>query len=247
MPSSVNNQLNQPRQQPQPPNSELLRLNKTLALYLGVSRRTADDMIAAGRVKVRTSIAILGQRISPTDQIMLDGKVIEPKKDFTYLALNKPAGYVSSRAKQGDTPTIYDLLPKQYQQLKTAGRLDKDSSGLILLSNDGDWVLKMTHPRYEKTKVYEVELDKPLEPLHQQMIADIGVDLPDGKSKLGLATRESTRLRWQIVMHEGRNRQVRRTFAALGYTVVKLHRTELANYQLGSLKQGEWQELKTAP
>jgi 23S rRNA pseudouridine2605 synthase len=218
-----------------------LRLNKTLALYLGVSRREADDIIAAGRVKVDTKIAVLGQRILPHDQIFVDGQKVEPKANFTYLALNKPTGYVSSRAKQDSAPTIYELLPEKYHQLKTAGRLDKDSSGLIMLSDDGDWVLKMTHPRYAKTKVYGVKLDRPLEPLHQQMIADLGVDLPDGKSRLGLIALSPERKSWQVTMSEGRNRQIRRTFGALGYTVAELHRVQFGSYQLGRLKPGEWQ------
>jgi 23S rRNA pseudouridine2605 synthase len=213
-------------------------------LFLGISRREADNLIVAGRIKAREQVAALGQRIAPTDQILLDGKVVEPVKNFTYLLVNKPVGYVSSRAKQGDTPTVYELVPERYQRLKTAGRLDKDSSGLVMLSDDGDWVLKMTHPRHAKTKVYEIELDRPLEPLHQQMIADFGVDLPDGKSRLGLARSSDNPRHWQVTMSEGRNRQIRRTFGALGYTVAKLHRVQFGNHSLGNLKPGEWREVK---
>jgi 23S rRNA pseudouridine2605 synthase len=231
-------------QPPQQPSNSSLRLNKSLALYLGVSRREADDMIAAGRVKVGESTAALGQRFSLTDRIFVDGTEVKPKNNFTYLILNKPTGYVSSRGKQGDAPTIYELLPKEYRALKTAGRLDKDSSGLIMLSDDGDWILRMTHPRYNKIKIYEIELDKSLEPLHQQMIADFGVDLPDGKSKLGL-TKLDTSKNWQVTMSEGRNRQIRRTFGTLGYTVTKLNRTNFGNYSLGDLKPGEWEEIQT--
>ncbi|MDR0397776.1 MAG: pseudouridine synthase [Candidatus Nomurabacteria bacterium] len=247
MPSSDNHQQrpHQPPRQQRQPYKSTLRLNKTLALYLGVSRREADDMIAASRVQVDGKTATLGERISPTSVIYVDSKEIKPTKYLTYLALNKPVGYISSRARQDSTPTIYELLPKEYKHLKTAGRLDKDSSGLMLLSNDGDWVLKMTHPKYEKVKIYEVELDKPLEPLHQQMIADFGVNLPDGRSQLGLTALGSKR-KWQVTMYEGRNRQIRRTFGALGYTVTKLHRTQLDAYQLGALQPGEWQEIKSA-
>jgi 23S rRNA pseudouridine2605 synthase len=217
-----------------------------LALYLGVSRREADDMISAGKVKVGEQTAVLGQRISPTDHIFVNNTEVKPKKHFTYLMLNKPAGYVSSRAKQDSAPTVYELLPQRYHQLKTAGRLDKDSSGLMLLSDDGDWVLQMTHPRYEKTKLYKVTLDQPLEPLHQQMIADFGVDLADGKSKLGLEAGDD-KTAWRVIMHEGRNRQIRRTFGALGYTVTSLHREQLGGYTLGELGPGEWREFKTTP
>ena len=146
-----------------------------------------------------------------------------------------------SRRAQGDAPTLYDLLPKELRVLKTVGRLDKDSSGLILLTNDGDFAFQMTHPKIFKEKVYEVNLDRDLEPLHQQMIGDVGVQLEDDISKLGLMRLdENKRDSWQITMNEGRNRQIRRTFAALGYKVVALHRKQFGKYALSGLKSGEW-------
>ena len=146
-----------------------------------------------------------------------------------------------SRRAQGDAPTLYDLLPKELRVLKTVGRLDKDSSGLILLTNDGDFTFQMTHPKFFKEKVYEVKLDRDLEPLHQQMIGDFGVQLEDGISKLGLMRLdENKRDSWQVTMNEGRNRQIRRTFAALGYKVVALHRKQFGKYALSGLKSGEW-------
>lgn len=161
--------------------------------------------------------------------------------------MNKPVGYVCSRKRQGENPTIYELLPEKYQKLKTVGRLDKDSSGLILLTNDGDFAFKMTHPSFRKTKVYHVELNRDLEPLHQQMISEYGIKLEDGVSKLGLTRLDDensmSRKKFEVTMSEGRNRQIRRTFAALGYRVVKLHRIEFGNYALGSLKPGEIEEI----
>ena len=161
------------------------RLNKFLATNLGLSRREADNLISAGKVLVNNKPAELGQRVSEKDKISINNKTVERDK-LVYLALNKPVGYVCSRKRQGDTPTIYELLPEKFQALKSVGRLDKNSSGLILLTNDGDFAFQMTHPRFIKTKIYEVEIDRNLEPLHQQMIADFGVQLPDGKSQLGL-------------------------------------------------------------
>jgi 23S rRNA pseudouridine2605 synthase len=153
--------------------------------------------------------------------------------------LNKPVGYTSSRRAQ-DGKTLYELLPEQYRKLKTAGRLDKESSGLILLTDDGDFNFRMTHPSFKKMKVYEVELDRALPPLSQQMIADFGIDLTDGKSQLGLTRIGEGRKKWRVEMNEGRNRQIRRTFGALGFTVVKLHRIHFGNYHLGLLKPGEY-------
>lgn len=219
-----------------------LRLNKHLALQLGVSRREADQLIEQGRVRINGNAAALGARFDKGDTITVNNKPINDSTPYTYLLFNKPVGYVCSRRAQGDSPTIYELLPSEYRALKTVGRLDRDSSGLLLLSNDGDFTFRMTHPKFAKTKVYTVHLDHDLEPLHQQMISDYGVTLEDGVSKLTL-TRQSdaNRSEWEVLMHEGRNRQIRRTFASLGYTVEKLHRTNFGNYSLGDMKPGEYQ------
>ncbi|MGK2896782.1 MAG: pseudouridine synthase [Candidatus Saccharimonadales bacterium] len=219
---------------------EDFRLNKHLALVLGISRREADIFIEQGRVKVNSHVAVLGEHFRTSDQIEVNGKPLDEKPEFQYLLLNKPVGYVSSRRQQGNNQTLYSLLPKEYHHLKPVGRLDKDSSGLILLSNDGDFTLRMTHPSYHKMKVYNILLDRDLEPMHQQMINDYGVQLEDGVSKLMLERlSDSDRLHWRIIMHEGRNRQIRRTFSALGYTIIKLHRTHFGNYSLDDIKPGK--------
>ena len=219
-----------------------IRLNKFLAEKIGLSRREADNFIAEGKVLINGKPAILGARISDSDEIIVNGKKIDnsPSK-YIYLMLNKPVGYVSSRKAQGDAKTLYELLPKEYHALKTVGRLDKNSSGLILLTNDGDFAFSHTHPKFYKLKTYLVTLDKPLEPLHQQEISDFGIQLDDGPSKLFLSKLNDNRLEWQVEMSEGRNRQIRRTFAALGYEVIKLHRVEFGTYKLGDLKPGKFE------
>lgn len=213
-----------------------LRLNKFLAERIGVSRREADDLIAAGKVKINDKPAELGARIDETDKIWYNGSIIPFETDFLYVAMNKPVGYVCSRRAQGNAPTIYEILPKEYQKLKTVGRLDKDSSGLILLTNDGDFAFEHTHPKFKKEKIYEVELNKPLEPLHQQMISDYGIMLDDGPSRFTVIHDGN---KYIVKLSEGRNRQIRRTFAAVGYTVTKLHRTNFGKYELSGLKPGE--------
>lgn len=223
--------------------SDSTRLNKFLALQLGISRREADDYIAAGRVSLDGEIANLGNVVTDTTIIEVDGKKVGHKSPLKYVLFHKPAGYVCSRKAQGDNPTIYDILPADLRALKPVGRLDKDTSGLLLLTNDGDFAHTMTHPSFKKTKRYLARLDKPLEPLHQQMISDFGVNLPDGTSQLFLQSRSDNRRDWHITMTEGRNRQIRRTFAALGYTVIKLHRTDFGNYTLDGLKRGEFKEI----
>lgn len=228
--------------------SEQVRLNKFLAERLGISRREADDAIAAGKVTIDGQKAELGARVevgqgSTIDKysnVCYNGRMVSWGAAYLYLALNKPRGVVCSRKSQDGGQTVYDLLPSEYRRLKTVGRLDKDSSGLILLTNDGDFAFRMTHPKFIKTKVYEVRLDRALEPIHQQMIGDFGVDLPDGKSRLGLERLDDTRKCWRVTMHEGRNRQIRRTFGALGYTVVELKRVQFGTYVLDGLPEGEW-------
>lgn len=221
-----------------------LRLNKFLAERLGLSRRQADDAIVNSKVTVDGKVAVLGARVDKNAKVCYNGEIVPLAVNYTYLALNKPIGYVCSKKRQGDTPTIYELLPSKFQGLKTVGRLDKDSSGLILLTNDGDFAFQHTHPKFVKEKQYEVELNRDLEPLHQQEIAEFGIDLPDGKSKLGLTHLDEGRKRWLVTMSEGRNRQIRRTFAAVGYIVVNLHRVQFGKYRLSGLKPGEFVEFK---
>lgn len=215
-----------------------MRINKFVATATGLSRRAADQAIADRRVLVNGTTPEVGAQIDSDTTVTLDGERIELPSELTTIMFNKPAGYVCSRAGQG-SETIYSLLPAKFNRLKPVGRLDKDSSGLLILTNDGELANQLTHPRYVKTKVYEVLLDKALQPLHQQMITDHGVKLDDGPSKLMLAGLDTQRTSWQVTMHEGRNRQIRRTFAALGYNVKRLHRTTFGPYQLGDLAQAE--------
>ena len=231
----------------QPEEPATVRLNKFIALCLGTSRRSADELIEQGKVFVNGEPGIIGQHIKTDDKVTYQSKElsIQSKK---LILFHKPTGYLCSRASQGGVPTIYKLLPKNLHHLKPVGRLDKDSSGLILLTNDGDFAHQMTHPSFHKMKRYLVTLDQPLQPLHRQMINDFGVQLPDGPSRLTLERQhDGDDHHWIVQMSEGRNRQIRRTFAALGYTVAKLHRTDFGNYTLGDIKRGEFQESKLTP
>lgn len=216
------------------------RINKLIATNLGLSRRESDQLVEQGQVKINGRTAKLGQKVGENDLVTIKGDLLE-MSDLVYLALNKPRGYVSSRKSQDGTPTLYELLPSEYQNLKTVGRLDKDSEGLILLTNDGDFAFRMTHPRFHKEKIYEVRLERSLAPLHQQMLADFGVNLNDGLSRLGLESMSEDRKSWRVLMQEGRNRQIRRSFGALGYAVVKLKRVSFGRYELGGLEYGKWQ------
>lgn len=213
-----------------------MRINKYLAQSTGISRRMADKAVAAGRVTINDVPAQAGSAATETDAVKLDGRTLTPVVETVTVMFHKPVGCVVSREGQGSL-TIYDLLPVEYRLLKPIGRLDKNSSGLLLLTNDGQLANELTHPRYAKTKIYEVTLGKPLEPLHRQMINDHGINLEDGNSQLSLERLiEGDDTRWRITMQEGRNRQIRRTFASLNYHVATLHRTNFGSYTLGDLQ-----------
>lgn len=216
-----------------------MRLNKYIALATGISRRAADEAVLQNRVLINGQLPSVGQQVRHTDVITLDGAVITAPENTVTLMMNKPVGYVCSRDGQGNK-TIYDLLPPELQTLKPIGRLDKDSCGLLLMTTDGQLAYELTHPRFQKIKRYEVTLDKSLLPLHHQMINDYGIRLEDGLSKLTLEKWQYSDTQWIVTMREGRNRQIRRTFAALGYTVTYLNRIQFSNYKLAAIEPGEY-------
>lgn len=212
-----------------------MRINLFVASATGLSRRVADEAVANGQVTINGHLARPGDQVNTDDKVAHNGKLLSLPTQTQIILLNKPVGYVSSRDGQGSN-TIYILLPKELHHLKPAGRLDKDSSGLLLLTNDGQLAHQLTHPSFNKTKVYDIQLDKPLKDEDKQTIEQ-GVNLDDGVSRLQLQGRGKN---WQVSMNEGRNRQIRRTFAALDYQVVKLHRTQFGDYHIGNLRTGSY-------
>ncbi len=215
-----------------------MRINQFVAQATGMSRRKADRVVSENRVEINRASATTGSRVSADDLVTLDGKPLVMPASKQTIILNKPIGYVCSRDGQG-SKTIYELLPEELRTLKPVGRLDKDSSGLLLLTNDGVLAHKLTHPSFEKEKVYLVDLDKDLSEEDKQNIEQ-GVKLDDGPSKLGIEGNSNS---WTITMHEGRNRQIRKTFEALGYQVTKLHRTEFGSYKLVGINVGNYKIL----
>ncbi len=214
-----------------------MRVNQYVALATGLSRRKADKLIVGGSVTINCRLADMGAQVTNKDIVKLNNKVIIPVAKITIL-LNKPIGYVCSREGQGSN-TIYQLLPKEFYNLKPVGRLDKNSSGLLLMTNDGQLANKLTHPSFNKQKVYQIGLDKLLTVQDQQQI-EKGVQLEDGLSQLQL---EGKGINWTVVMSEGRNRQIRRTFATLGYGVSKLHRIKFGDYELKGVDQGQFLQI----
>jgi 23S rRNA pseudouridine2605 synthase len=219
-----------------------MRINKFVAQATGMSRRRSDGVVAEGSVKINDKTAQIGDVVDENDTVTLNGKPISVKTTQTIM-LNKPAGYICSRDGQGGE-TIYHLLPSNYHHLKPVGRLDKESSGLLILTNDGDLANRLTHPSYEKPKNYDVTLKTPLQPLHRQMIQEHGIQLEYYVSKFSIERlHDADEKAWRVTLKQGKNRQIRKTFGALGYTVTKLHRTHFGPYALGNLASGKSQEL----
>ena len=215
-----------------------MRINRYLAQATGISRRAADEAVNSKRVRINGVVAAMGQKVSSDDTVTFDSALVSLPVEIITIGLNKPTGFVTSRTGQG-SKTIYTLLPANLHSLKPVGRLDKDSSGLLIMTNDGKLAQQLSHPSFAKEKVYEVSLDKDLADKDKQEI-EKGVVLEDGLSQLKLSGSGKD---WLVAMHEGRNRQVRRTLAALGYKVVKLHRIKFGKYSIETIPTGQYKNL----
>jgi 23S rRNA pseudouridine2605 synthase len=219
------------------------RINKYVAQITSLSRRAVDGLILNEQIKLNGQVARLGDIVNDGDQVLYNDKVLEANTIPKILILvNKPTGYVCSRAGQG-SKTIYELLPDKYQDLKTVGRLDKESSGLILLTNDGDLNNRLSHPSFNKSKIYEVRINKPMNEEDKVRIENGNILLDDKPSSFMLRSLSDDLKFWEVVIQEGRNRQIRRTFYTLGYTVTHLKRTQFDKYKLDALAVGKYREL----
>ena len=218
-----------------------MRLNRFLAAAGIGSRRYCDELIAAGRVTISGSLCTdFSAQPRAGDHVKVDGKLVRVPAPLTII-LHKPAGFVSTRKDPHARDTIFDLLPAKFSRLFNIGRLDAQTEGLLLLTNDGDLAQRVTHPRYKVEKEYEVTLDRPWDPAHGPKLLR-GIVLDGQRAKVARLHRLSpTRLR--IVLRQGINRQIRRMFEAVGYRVKNLIRVRIANLRLGDLPRGHWRAL----
>lgn len=220
-----------------------MRINKYLAQNTNLSRRASDDAIKEGRVEINGLLGRIGDTIISSDTVSLDGKIVRSVPVATTIALNKPVGYVVSRNGQG-SKTIYELLPDRLHQLNPVGRLDKDSSGLLIMTSDGNLLNRLAHPSFNKNKIYQVHLSDYLS-TNDSLALKKGVHIGDERlSKMTVRSLDNTTPLYQVVLSEGRNRQIRRTFKALGLSVISLHRIKFGPYQLGNLQVGNFKELE---
>lgn len=225
------------------------RLQKFLARAGVASRRNAEKLILEGKVRVNGIVVKeLGTKIDPVkDKVFYEGKRLRPEERKVYYILNKPKGYISSVKDENGRKTVVDILSDVPERIFPIGRLDYNTEGLILLTNDGDFMNKLLHPKYEIEKTYVAKIDGiiTMDDLHK--LAN-GVKLEDGKTApadvyLDSIDKPTKSSRVEITIHEGRNRQVRRMFKALGYEVKALKRIAFAGLTLNRLKRGEYRSL----
>lgn len=216
-----------------------MRINKWISETGYCSRREADKLIEAGKVTINGETAVLGSQAEDGDEVRVDGRVLKTKVNGVYLAVHKPVG-ITSTTESHVKGNIVDFVGYP-ERIFPIGRLDKDSEGLILMTNDGDIVNKILRSEGKHEKEYIVTVDKPLTPRFIQAMGE-GVRILGEMTLPCTVTRISERV-FRIILTEGKNRQIRRMCTALGYGVRKLQRIRIMNIHLGSLKSGEWREL----
>lgn len=223
---------------------QIVRLNKFLADAGVASRRKADELIAKGLVKVNGRIVReLGIKVHPGDLITVEGKPVSPYKHLTYIVLNKPKDYITTTSDERGRKTVLDLIPLK-TRIYPVGRLDRNTTGVLLLTNDGELAARLTHPRYGVEREYIVGLDKPLAPRDAAAIAR-GVELDGektGPAELTISPEDPHQV--SIIIREGKNREVRRLFEHFGYEVRKLHRCRYGIITVRGLARGEYRHLR---
>ena len=209
------------------------------------SRRKAEALISAGRVKVNGRTALLGESAAPDDRVLLDGQPVELPEVRAYLALNKPRGYLTTLKDERGRPTVAELMPGDVPGLVPVGRLDADTTGLLLLTNDGPFAHLVAHPSSEIEKEYELTLQNPV-PEDRLAALARGPQLEDGRMlppKLTRLRRTSRGTTLNLTVHEGRNRIIRRACAAVGLTLLSLKRVRIGSVELETLPEGRYREL----
>ena len=223
-----------------------VRLQKHLSECGIASRRKAEELIAAGKVKINGHIAEIGSKVDPKrDKVTVRGRAVVPVNEKVYIMLNKPRGFVTTMSDELGRKTVSDLVSDAGNRIFPVGRLDRDSEGLLIMTNDGDFANKLTHPSSHVNKTYRVTVKGAAE--EEQLLKMKEGILLDGRKTLPcdcfVAERKPDRTVLIFVLNEGRNRQIRRMCEAVGLEVLRLKRTEIAGVKLGMLPQGKWRPL----
>jgi pseudouridine synthase len=221
------------------------RLQKILADAGVASRRGAELLIKEGRVAVNGRPAALGESAADTDEVTLDGRPLATAGKNVYIVLHKPPGYVVTASDPQGRPTVMELVEEVGVRLFPVGRLDFDTSGLLLMTNDGGWANKIAHPRHGVEKVYRAKVQGVPRAAAIKNLRE-GVLLDEGKKTAPAKVKLLDDGRLELTIHEGRNRQVRRMCLAVGHAVTQLARVAVGNVKLGKLKPGQWRHLTPA-
>lgn len=223
-----------------------MRINKYIAQSGFCSRRKADEYVLEGKVKVNGEVVtMLGFEIRKKDKVEIDGKIIRADK-LEYFKFYKPAGYITTKSDEKNRKTIFDILPKEYQHLNPVGRLDKDSTGLIILTNDGNLAYELTHPSIKVAKTYLVKVDSKLTKEELEKLSS-GIEIEKGKIAYCdwiILEEDKKSTLFEITLYQGLNRQIRKMFEYLGHNVLNLKRIRHANIDLTGLKKGQIKQIK---
>ena len=215
-----------------------MRINKYLALHLNISRRNADELIRVKKITVNNNLAVIGQDIMTTDVIEYQNKILSSKIVYKYFKFYKPIGYICSTKAQGKSKTIYDILNDN--SLKYSGRLDKDSEGLMLLSNDGDWLNNISHPSKSFKKEYIITVRQPIDlNSFKKVVTDKNEKLVINKLT------KINKFKYTVTLDTGKNREIRRIFAKNKIEIVNLKRISIGNFLLGDMKIGQLSQIKS--
>ena len=223
-----------------------VRLQKYLAECGVASRRKSEELIEQGAVRVNGQVASIGDKINPkSDTVTVKGKKIIKQKNHTYIMLHKPRGFITTMSDERDRKCVAELIKDVPGRVYPVGRLDRDSEGMLLCTNDGEFANAMTHPRKHVPKPYRVTV-RPT--ITQEQITELttGIVIDDrmtAPAEIRVVTREEGRVVLEIILYEGRNRQIRKMCEAVGLEVARLKRTAVGSVKLGMLKQGDWRDL----
>lgn len=224
----------------------LVRLQKFLAESGVASRRKSEQLIEDGKVRVNGKVAQIGDKVNPKkDTVTVSGKKIVKTKEFTYILLHKPRGFITTMSDEMDRKCVAELIKDVPARVYPVGRLDRDSEGMLLFTNDGEFANAMTHPTKHVPKTYRVTVrpsisDEQITQLTTGIVID---DRKTAPAQVRVVTKEEGRVVLEIILYEGRNRQIRKMCEALGLEVARLKRTAIGSIKLGMLKQGAWREL----
>ncbi len=225
---------------------EPIRLQKFISQCGIASRRKAEELILQGSVKINGKTAVLGDKVTASDKVFVKGKrVVMPKASYRYIMLNKPRGFITTMSDERGRKCVAELVQDVGERVYPIGRLDKDSEGMLVLTNDGEFANKVMHPRNSVYKIYRVTV-RPSIDEEQIVKLETGIMLDGRKTApaiVHVVHKEPGRVVLEMILHEGKNREIRRMCEAVGLQVARLKRTQIGCVKMGMLKQGDWRDL----